>query len=260
MAFLSVLTANVQNGQEWKDKSPDDAPIRLDRTIDFLLRTRADIINLQEVEFPFAQLPEKDDHRFYNVLRERLGQAGYHSCFAYPETQYPHIPFGIGLATFSRFPIESWEHVSLPAADIRFPFDGKEWHAADRSLVSCTIRTPKGRIRVFNTHLQAFFMIGSSADEHPAQRDIVSELVRASIEEGLPTILTGDFNCTPKEHTLAVLSAAGVKTLQKRIITWRRMPLVIDHIMVSSQFRMKKFRVVDSDISDHLPLMGWLEY
>lgn len=260
MAEISVLTLNMQNGQVWDPRFPDLAPIRMDRCIDFLKRSRADIISLQEVEYPFHSLPNSRDHRFYNIIKEHLGASGYTGCFSYPETLHPHIPFGIGLALFSRFPILEWEHIPLPAADIVFPYGGKSWHAADRSLLSCLLEGPAGAIRVLNTHLQAFFMIESSADQHPTQRELLAQKIRESVAEDVPTILTGDLNCTTRERTLAVLTEAGVKTLQKRIITWRRMPLVLDHIMASRHFRMRSFRVIDSDLSDHLPLLGSLSY
>lgn len=259
MSRFSVLTLNMQNGQVWDPAAPDAAPIRIDRCVDFLRRSRAAFIFLQEVEYPFSERPEPDDHRFYDVLCRELHPLGYQSWFSLPGNTYAHIPFGIGLAVFSKFPILEGQEVRLPAADITFPYAARNWHAADRSLISVLVDAPWGRTRLLNTHLQAFFMIESLADKHPAPLEKVLSVIAGARAAGEPVILAGDFNCTPRENTIRRIEAAGLKTLQKKIITWRRMPFVLDHIFISPEFRLAKVRVVDSTISDHMPVFAYLE-
>jgi endonuclease/exonuclease/phosphatase family metal-dependent hydrolase len=241
----------MQNSQIWDPKHPDTAPLRLDQTIDFILSQQVDIICLQEVEFPFKEQPHPGDERFYPILEQALGSQGYQGYFSLPGATYPHIPFGIGLAIFSRGKLFNQKHIDLPAADITFDYQGREYHAADRSLLSVDTKIGDQQVRILNTHLQAFFMVESTADQHPQQRNAIIRAVSKTREEKLPVILCGDFNCTNHDGTLEAIKQTGLRTMQNQEITWRRMPLILDHILVSPEFQIQNFEVIDTLVSDH---------
>ena len=88
----------MQFGQVWDDHDPDHAPIRLDDTIAEIRSHDADIIHLQEVE----HVRSDANQRAENYERLRAALPGYHAHFAFPRPDPRELPFGIGLAIFSR--------------------------------------------------------------------------------------------------------------------------------------------------------------
>ena len=82
-------------------------------------------------------------------------------------------------------------------------------------------------LRLINTHLQAFFMINASSNDHHTQRDRVELELRRCTEAAL---LGGDFNCALGESLIEQFKRAGFRPSQNAKVTWRRMPFVVDHI------------------------------
>ena len=243
---FSALTLNMQSGQIWDPVRPDDAPFDLDRTIAFLVGMDCDFIFLQEVEFPDTPWPDTSRHP--NLDRLVAGLPGYHSTFAWPAATRPQLPFGIGLAIFSRLPLRDCFHVVLPASDQRFEFRGSQWLPAERSLIGATVDLGGQALTLLNTHLQAYFMIDSSADEHPEQRRVLTTLIRG---RKTPLLMGGDFNCTDQEATIDEIEQAGLRSVQKRQITWHRQPHVLDHLFHSPELRVVEGQVVRTEVSDH---------
>lgn len=243
---FSVLTLNIQNGQPWDEADPDDTRIDLDGVGEFLHSQDADIMCLQEVERGYDGGLQVEPPPNYGRLREML--PGYGSGFGYPRKNECEIPFGLGLAIFSRFPMSDFERVDLPAARISFEFAGKRRCASERLLIAATVDVGGVPVRLMNTHLQAFFMIGSTSDEHPAQRDRVEAMMRAG---GGATILAGDMNSAPGEGLVEQFAAAGFETAQRDRPTWKRRPYVVDHIFHNRGLRLVEAAVVETSASDH---------
>src|SRR5690606_2712673 len=160
---------------------------------------------------------------------ERLKQAlpGYHAEFSYPEADPRELPFGIGLAIFSRRPLSGFRRLVLPSPPVEFDFFGETKTPTDRLLIGASTEIDGRRLTVYNTHLLAFFMLKTSSEVHSGQRDQVGEVLRAA--DG-PTLLTGDFNVSRPESLIEQYEEFGFQTAQKTEITWRRQPFVLDHI------------------------------
>ena len=88
MLRLKTMTFNMQNGQVWDPRHPDDAPIDIQASIDFIRGQDCDIYFLQEVEFPYQELPDHTVHP--NFDRISAGLSGYFGSFAYPAATRPH--------------------------------------------------------------------------------------------------------------------------------------------------------------------------
>ena len=76
-----------------------------------------------------------------------------------------------------------------------------------------------------------------------------------------PRILCGDFNLLPNTKSMAILDK-GMKNLIKefdikttRNSLYRRKEKYADYMLVSKDIEVVDFKVIDSDISDHLPLI-----
>lgn len=255
MNTFRVLQFNMQFGQMWDETYPDRAPIRLAATLEEIRRHNADIVLLQEVEKAQPDGLQAQPPKNYTRLRAEL--AGYDSWFSYPRADPRELPFGIGLAIFCRTPLHDMMRLDLPSPPIEFEFFGKKTTPTDRLLIGAKTTILGRELQLFNTHLLAFFMLGSSSTANPFQRNLVGEQLAAS---RLPTILTGDFNVT-RHHTLVSQYAeCGYATVQQEEITWRRRPFVLDHVFYNPPLRPVGHSVVPTPASDHHALVVDFEF
>lgn len=244
--MFSALTFNMQNGQGWDEGNPDDPTVTLEATAAFLCEQNADIVFLQEVEMGYEGGRQDDPPPHYTRLKERL--AGYDSIFGYPLQNPLEIPFGLGLAIFSKTALRNPVRVDLPPAAITFAFGGIDRKPSHRLLLGAETEVEGRVLRLLNTHLQAFFMINASSNDHRVQRDLVEAELRKSVG---PTLLGGDFNCAPGETLLEQFAGAGFRASQTSEITWRRKPFVLDHIFYNAGLRLDRTEVIPTAASDH---------
>lgn len=255
MNRFRVLQFNMQFGQIWDDTYPDRAPIRLEATVAEIRSHNADIILLQEVERAMPGGVQFQPPPNYTRLCEELH--GYQSTFSYPKADPRELPFGIGLAIFSRTPLREVMRLDLPSPPIEFDFFGKTMTPTDRLMIGAKTSVANRDLQLFNTHLLAFFMLGSSSTTNPFQRALVAEQLAAS--RG-PTILTGDFNVSKHGSLVAQFAECGYSTVQDSEITWRRRPFVLDHIFHSASLRPVAHQVVKTPASDHYALVADFEF
>lgn len=254
-ARFKVLQFNMQFGQVWRDDDPDNAPIDLDATIAEIRRHDADIILLQEVERaqPGGSQPPLPPH--YTRLKQAL--AGYDSYFSFPKEDPRELPFGIGLAIFSRTPLRDQVRRDLPSPRVEFFFYGERKTPTDRLLIGAKTTIAGRDVSVFNTHLLALFMLRSSSEMHPQQRQLVVDAVRACPG---PALIGGDFNVSRHESLVKQFEDSGYRTVQSTEITWRRRPYVLDHIFFNSDLRAVAHQVCPTLASDHHALVAEFEF
>jgi endonuclease/exonuclease/phosphatase (EEP) superfamily protein YafD len=255
MSRFRVVQFNMQFGQIWDETYPDRAPIRLDATLAEILKHDADILMLQEVER--AQPGGVQIHPAPNYTRLAAQLKGYHSFFAYPKEDPRELPFGIGLAIFARTPLYETMRLDLPSPPIEFDFFGKRTTPTDRLLIGAKTRLGDKELQLFNTHLLAFFMLGSSSTTNPFQRNLVADQLAAA--RG-PALLTGDFNVSKHSSLVAQFAGRGFATVQEKQVTWRRRPFVLDHIFHNAQLRCTAHQVVPTLASDHHVLVADFEF
>lgn len=256
MSTFRVLQFNVQFGQGWDAADPDRAPIDLDATIAEIRRHEADVILLQEVERALPGGEQRNPPPNFTRLGQAL--AGYHGWFAYPRADARELPFGIGLALFSRAPLRDCRRVDLPSPPVEFTFLDRRTTPTDRLLIGAKTTLLGREIQLFNTHLLAFFMLGTTSAAHPEQRALVAAQLAAAA--GGPTLLTGDFNVSHHEDLIAQFAAEGYATVQQSGITWRRRPYVLDHIFHNAALRPVRHAIVPTRASDHHALVADFEF
>jgi endonuclease/exonuclease/phosphatase family metal-dependent hydrolase len=243
----------MQFGQIWDDADPDNAPIHLDDVIAELVRHDADIINLQEVECALVGGEQVQPPPHYGRLCAAL--SGYDGHFAYPRADPRELPFGIGLATFSKTPLRDRFSEDLPSPPLPFDFFGTPKTPTDRVLIGSRTTVAGRDLVILNTHLLAFFMLNSSSREHPGQRNQVAARLRAAAVEGA-AVLTGDFNVRDHEGLEAQFAAEGFTTVDGKQITWRRRPYVLDHVFHNAPLRCVHREVIPTLASDHHVLIA----
>lgn len=255
MNTFKIMQFNMQFGQSWDDAYPDHAPVDLDLTIAEIRSHDADVVLLQEVERAQPGGVQADPPPNYTRLRAAL--SGYDGFFSYPKADLRELPFGIGLAIFSKTPLRDTTRLDLPSPPVEFEFHGRETTPTDRLLIGATTTLAGRELRIFNTHLLAFFMLKSSSEEHIGQRRLVIEQLRASAG---PTLLGGDFNASRHDSLVRQFAAAGYRSVQTEEVTWRRRPYVLDHIFYSPHLRPVRHAVKPTPASDHHVLVAELEF
>ncbi len=253
--MFRALQFNMQFGQTWDDADPDHAPVDIEATLAEIRRHDADLIFLQEVEQ--AQRGEVQTMPPPNYTRLRAALAGYDSFFAYPRLDARELPFGIGLAIFSRTPLRAAFHTDLPSPPIEFDFNGQKTTPTDRLLIGAKTTLAGRELQLLNTHLLAFFMLGASSVENSGQRDLVAAHLRAMTG---PALLAGDFNVRNAASLLTQFSGSGFATVQQSEVTWRRQPYVLDHIFYNTPLRPVRHAVTPTKASDHHVLVADFEF
>jgi endonuclease/exonuclease/phosphatase (EEP) superfamily protein YafD len=246
MHTFRILQFNMQFGQRWDDADPDHAPIDLEGSMAEIRRHGADVILLQEVER--AQQGGVQPYPPPNYEKLRGAFPEFDSYFSYPRPDQRELPFGIGLAIFSRTPLAGTFREDLPSPPIAFDYQGKSLTPTDRLLIGAKTRIAGREVTLLNTHLLAFFMLNASSEEHREQRSRVAKLVKSLPG---PVVLGGDFNVSKHASLIAQFADAGFRTVQDREITWRRRPYVLDHIFYNTPLRCVSHHVVPTLASDH---------
>jgi endonuclease/exonuclease/phosphatase family metal-dependent hydrolase len=253
--MFRVLQFNMQFGMGWNPDNPDEGPIDLDASIAEITKHNADLILLQEVEH--ARIGGEQTEPPPNFTRLKAELKGYDSWFSYPKADPRELPFGIGLAIFSKTPLSEKFRVDVPSPAIEFEFDGKKTTPTDRLLIGARTTIRGHEIQVLNVHLLAFFMLGSSSTMFPWQRDLVADRLASS---DLLTILGGDFNVSQHVSLVEQFAEFGYSTVQHQVPTWHRRPFVLDHIFYNSGLRCIGHAVVRTQTSDHLPVVADFDF
>jgi len=255
MSTFRVLQFNMQFGQMWDDTYPDRAPIRLECTLEEIRRHHADIILLQEVEQTPPGGVQPDPPPNYTRLGQEL--AGYHSWFSYPNPDPRELPFGVGLAIFSRTPLRNTMRRNLPSPPLEFEFFGKKTTPTDRLMIGAETTLFGRDVLLYNTHLLAFFMLNSGSTANPFQRNLVANQLSQS---KAPTILGGDFNVSKHETLVRQFGEHGYTAVQDTEVTWRRRPFILDHIFYNAPLRCVSHQVIPTPASDHHALVADFEF
>lgn len=245
----------MQFGQGWDEADPDGAPVRLELTISEILSQDADVVLLQEVEHARPNGVQPNPPPNYTLLKAAL--KGYYGYFSYPKADSRELPFGIGLAIFSKTPIHDSFRYDLPSPPIEFEFMGENKTPTDRILIGAKTILFGHELQLFNTHLLAYFMLNSSSEKHTGQRKLVIEKLRRT---NGPTLLGGDFNVSQHESLVRQFAEIGYQTVQSKEITWRRQPYVLDHIFYSQHLHPVRHTVKPTASSDHHMLVAEFEF
>lgn len=255
MSLFKVMQFNMQFGQIWDEANIDDAPIDLDMTIAEILSHDADIVILQEVEH--AQIGGAQIELPPNYTRLKAALKGYHGYFSYPKADPRELPFGIGLAIFSKTPLRDTLRIDLPSPPIEFEFKGKTTTPTDRLLIGATTTLHGHELHLFNAHLLAYFMLNSSSEVHREQRELVIDQLR---RVSGPSLIAGDFNVSNRDSLVNQFAGAGYKTVQTEEVTWRHRPYVLDHIFHSKHLCPVRYTVKPTKASDHHILIAEFEF
>jgi endonuclease/exonuclease/phosphatase family metal-dependent hydrolase len=217
----------------------------LDYTADAIAQADVDVIALQEVDRFWSGRSAFADQA--GRLADRLGM---HMAFgpslerggrtpAQPPGQY-------GCALLSRYPVLDSRSTLLPR-----PRRGEQ-----RSLLDADVAVSGLALRCLATHLQ-----NRSRTERLAQARAISATIA---QRSVPTVLLGDLNAPPGSPEIEVLSEHLVDTWRSRgdgegcTFSAKAPSVRIDYVLASPDIEVEAVRVVETDASDHLPVVAGL--
>jgi endonuclease/exonuclease/phosphatase family metal-dependent hydrolase len=240
---IRVMTFNIQHGAD------EDGDLDLESVADDIESAKAQIVGLQEV----------DRHRsarsdFVDQAKWLAKELGMHFAFGLNRKTPPqgkHHRAGLhGVAVLSKFPIVSADNHML--TNIKY----KKKPTKQRSVLHVVINVEGTKIDFYNTHLD---------NRRPKQRHSqIREILALARHSSRPSILVGDFNSTPSSRTirlaktmfsdvLAILDDGDEDTFPTDDPEAR-----LDYILTRGGISARWAEVVDTDSSDHLPVLAGL--
>lgn len=221
----------------------------VERTMDALDATDADVALLQEVNAGWAAL-----------LRKRFG------------AKYPHLTFHPGAdghaghAVLSRLPFATDQVLTKPEG---------AFYPGHRLVIT----TPSGPLQILHIHLRASihddcfrgpctqieWVKGQFTTPPVRKREI--ETHWKSVDPALPTIVAGDFNEPAGGDVIAFLAARGLTRVPTTGPTsWHHiqngselLAETIDHVVIDSRVIALEAKVIDAGASDHRPVIARLQ-
>jgi endonuclease/exonuclease/phosphatase family metal-dependent hydrolase len=216
-----------------------------------------DLFCLQEVFAPprTSGLEKGDPERVFD-LYERLGRQlrGFRGYLSEPYTS-----FGERLALFVRDSIKIDDYGDLALHPEREVVVGEKTFSVGSRLQWVVIRGKNKLYTVANIH---GIWLPSGKEDSP-ERLIQSENIAEFLEQKKGVkILCGDFNLLPQTRSIKILEASLRNLIREFGITSTRSSQYspekeqfADYIFTSADPRVLDFRVLEDEVSDHLPLL-----
>lgn len=122
------------------------------------------------------------------------------------------------------------------------------------------LQLPSKKLRILNYHgIWTKEKIGN-----PETLEACKKINKLATEVSYPTIITGDFNLFPDTQSMKVFQDHFISLVDKYNIQTTRphnnelshlQRNVVDFILITPDIKVSSFKVLDSDVSDHLPLI-----
>jgi len=225
---LRVMTFNVHGGR------PVAGAVDLRAVAGVIREVGPDLAGLQELHrwMPPPYVFQDQPRRLRRLLDMEL---------------YFRRSFGLGPSGFGNA-LLSWRKLEVVH---RFRLPGGGWRPIEPRVVLEGRGRHGGRpIRVLNTHL------GLSHEQRVRQVRRIADRIRGYTE---PLMVLGDLNATPDSPEIELLKAAGLRdcaTGEVHTFPCKNATCRLDHILVSGHFEVIRCFAVNTDVSDHLPLVA----
>lgn len=237
-ALLRVMTYNIRSGNG-----------DLAHTAEVIRGESPDIVGLEEVDVHWA-----DRSAFVDQAAELASRLGMHARFAgiynLPGTAgAPPREFGVALLT--RLPVVSFRNDTITRLSTQDP---NPVPTPMPGLLDAELDAQGTHVRVFVTHLDY-------RRDPSVRTQQVSEMLRYIGSSSMPTLLLGDLNATPDAAELQPLlgrlndsweASRGPGFTYPADFPRER----IDYVLMSPAFRVRDVHVLDTQASDHRPVIA----
>lgn len=246
-----------------------------EKLYEFLLRRNADIVCLQEVAKSSDPLINKDylSKDFIDKATRRLKYSFFGPTWQirdfhqknFHQKENFDFDFGgflkSGNYIKSRFKLLTKKNIFITSRIIKMT-DWSIWPKKQSKAVQVVdLKLPGSKkLRVLNYHgIWSKEKIGNTETLKACKK--INQLATAI---DYPAIITGDFNLFPDTESMRVFQDRFISLVDKYNIKTTRPKLnelnhlkrnVVDFILISKGIKVKSFEVLNSDVSDHLPLI-----
>ncbi len=166
-----------------------------------------------------------------------------------------------GNELLSKYPIESALNEFFYKS-YELKYDWTDWEQTDhgRALLITDLKIGSGSLRILNIH-------GIwTKDKHGDERTIreCEFIIKKALEKEVPTIVVGDLNLLPDTASIKILDNHLKNLVKDYKIKTTRPDFkdhlesglnIVDYIFVNRMVKVKHFQTINSDVSDHLPLL-----
>ena len=241
-----VLVFNMHAGRDAAGKP------NLEGVADLVRSTGADVVLLQEVDRGTGRSGKEDQ---LQRLADFVNQGGRHTYTAAFGKSLDFDGGEYGIAALVRGAISNPRTESLA---VQPPQERSGGSHEPRAALIFRVETPLGPIHVLNTHLDA------SSDEHHRLQESARILeLTNGLSSGVEAVLAGgDFNAEPGSRTYQQLLFGGLRDVWLPCgsgdgLTYPSEKPVkrIDYLFLGGTLRCKSAQVIDSQVSDHRPLL-----
>lgn len=143
----------------------------------------------------------------------------------------------------------------------KYEYDATNFREKDwcRSIQNAILEIDGKEIQIINIH--GIWNKDKLGDERTIKQ---SEFILSKIRKDIPVIVVGDFNLLPNTQSIKILNSELINTIEKYNIKSTRPEfddgldtgnIVCDYIFVNDKVKINDFKVINIDISDHLPLL-----
>ena len=236
---VRVLVYNIHAGWDAAGAA------NLDRVAAHIRETHADIVLLQEVD-RFTTRSNRVDQ-----VARLAAATGMRSAFGrtldYQGGEY-------GIAILSRWSVRSDTLIPLRVAPAQQRAGGSY---EPRGVLYAVLARPGGDVHVFNTHIDA------SADDRYRLQEIEGVAAEAArVRSGARVLVGGDLNATPESGVIAYILGDNWRDAFAECgagdgLTYPANTPVkrIDYLLLSSGWHCREARVLETQASDHRPLL-----
>ena len=240
--ILRIMTYNIWMGGAyrggWRFEKPECVAERVEKIGELIRQQQPDIVFLQEVAIDSGpgsinQVP---------VLAEKIGM----HVWSFGQCINDGLPFYRmveGNAILSRWPVEPLTNQKM-AGDKSFYEIGRD----DQSTLWCKAHIGRQEVLLASVHLT------SGDDDSGLQVEQLLDFAGDS-----PAIMAGDFNAEPNELEITRIidtGRFGAKLDGSFTISSYDPHTIIDYIFVPRQWQLLEHRVIQTDLSDHLPVVA----
>jgi len=248
--------------------------IKIDNTsevAEFIKKENADIVAIQEI---VRHLEDEVFDEFKSKLGvEKVVGGMYPNRFfgplwitdAFRKEGKIHRDFGglieQGNEILSKYPITQAVNEHFYKS-YEYALDWTNWKKEDhgRALETVELNVDGKLLQILNIH--GIWTEDKKGDERTLRE--CEFVVDKAKQKNIPTIITGDFNLLPETESIKLINNEYLNLIDKFGIKSTRPDFddgletgrnVVDYIFVSNDIQVNNFKIVETNITDHLPLL-----
>ena len=230
-----------------------------DRLLSFVRQAQetTEILCLQEVFNSTEEFSSGTSHfgvvpdLYQKLIRQLRGFQGY--------LTEPSTSFGERLAIFAKSTIVSEEGDTMLCEQSEIEADEEKFSVGSR-LQWVTVRKHNRLFTVANVH---GIWLPAGKNDTPERVDESEKIAKFLQDREGAKILCGDFNLLPKTRSVDIIEKLGMRNLIKEFEvtstrsshypSWKEK--FADYVFTSPEVTVREFKVLQEEVSDHLPLL-----